>query len=77
MTKLTRKERVFLTILSEPGATIATGTAAGKRLHALRYVSEVKWGRYGITPAGAAALAADVPGRRYPRARRTDVREFL
>lgn len=62
MIKLDRKERHFLLLLAEaPGATIAIGTSTGKRLMGMRLVYEAKWGRYGITPAGAEAIRAYQP----------------
>ena len=58
---LSRKERHFLRLLVEPGATIAMGTRVGSNLAAKRLVTEARWGRWGITPAGIEAIAPHLP----------------
>lgn len=53
--RLTSAERRFLAII-HPTGTIATGTTVGFRLYQRGFVSIAKYQRYGITPAGVAAI---------------------
>lgn len=53
--RLTAAERRFLAIIN-PTGTIATGTMTGLRLHQRGLVTVAKFERYGITPAGIAAI---------------------
>jgi hypothetical protein len=69
MINLSRKERHFLLLLSEPGATIGMGTRVGKQLAAKRLVHEAKWGRWGITPAGAESIRPHMPKPRQEQPR--------
>lgn len=55
MTDLTRRERHFLGLLMEEGATISKGLSVGAALHRRGLVHFAKWGRYGITAEGVAA----------------------
>jgi hypothetical protein len=57
MTKLTHRDRYFLSLLAPDGATIYVGTSVGASLYRRGLVTKAKWGRYGITEAGKAALA--------------------
>jgi hypothetical protein len=52
--KLTRKERFFLSLIY-PTGTIAVGTKVGEKLFVRGFLT-IKFGRYGITPEGAAAI---------------------
>jgi hypothetical protein len=56
--KLTRREQSFLRLLNEPGATVAEGLTVGFELHQRGLVQFAKFGRYGITDAGRAAIEA-------------------
>jgi hypothetical protein len=56
MTKLTRRERRFLAAML-PDGTVATGTHVGQDLRARGLVSEVRWGRLGLTDAGREAIS--------------------
>lgn len=53
--RLTSAERRFLAII-HPTGTVATGTIVGVRLYQRGFVKIEKFGRYGITPAGAEAI---------------------
>lgn len=53
--KLDASEQYWLAVIRD-GGTIGTGTKVGYQLLRRGMVREVKWGRYGITPAGAAAI---------------------
>ncbi len=66
MADLTSRERRFLSLLTEPGATICTGmpggynsngpATVGASLKRKGYVAIAKFGRLGITEAGRQAL---------------------
>lgn len=64
---LDRRERHYLEILREPGATICKGLAIGEQLRRKGFVAFAKRDRYGITERGRAALEgreeARCPGR--------------
>jgi hypothetical protein len=55
-TKLNPRERYFLGLIY-PTGTIAVGTSVGQRLYNRGLVRIEKRDRYGITPAGAEAIA--------------------
>lgn len=55
MIKLTSRERHFLGLLMEDGATISKGLSVGASLHRRGLVHYAKFGRYGITAEGIAA----------------------
>ncbi|WP_439398527.1 hypothetical protein ACRQ5Q_14610 [Bradyrhizobium sp. PMVTL-01] len=52
---LTRRERHFLGLLMEDGATISKGTSLGASLYRRGLLRIAKFGRYGITAEGVAA----------------------
>ncbi|MGY3588016.1 hypothetical protein [Bradyrhizobium sp. USDA 4350] len=54
--RLTPRERRFLALIY-PVGTIAMGSAAGEKLYLRGFVKLARFGRYEITPEGAAAIA--------------------
>jgi hypothetical protein len=74
--KLSHRERHFLSLLVPDGATIGVGLSVGASLRHKGLVTVAKYGRYGITEAGKAALAGlayavNEPGRTNAPARQT------
>lgn len=59
MMKLTRRHRRFLAVIY-PTGTIARGSSTGFELYRAGLVEVSKFGRYGITAAGADAIK-DLP----------------
>lgn len=55
--KLDDSEAHFLSVIC-PEGTISVGTTIGYKLHRRGLVKIAKFGRYGITPAGAEAIKA-------------------
>lgn len=59
MASLTKRERRFLAAML-PNGTVATGSSTGHDLYRRGFVQVVRFGRYGLTPAGEEMI------RRFP-----------
>lgn len=66
---ITHRERRFLELLAEEGATIAVGLRVGHTLETKGFVHRAKYKRLGITPAGLAALQGQAVKAPPPRKR--------